>query len=127
MIDRKGQVFDRYAPSTAAGSLEDDILKLLNEPQAWIINNDSCIGHMVPNSIEMLLILRICFVFIILDCSWASNYVKITSLLGNVWGFDCYGMRANDFDYLKLDKEGFSNEIFLFWLIQYESYWWVDT
>jgi len=34
LIDRKGQVFDRYAPSTAAESLEDDILQLLNEPQA---------------------------------------------------------------------------------------------
>jgi len=117
LIDRNGQVVDRYAPSTAAGSLEDDILKLLNEPQAWIINNDSCTGHMVPKSIEMLLILRVCFVFIILDCSWASNNVIITSLLRNAWGRDCYGMRANDFDYLKLDKEGFSNEIFLFWLI----------
>merc|ERR1712131_186833 len=35
IFDRpKGQVFDRYAPSTAAESLEDDILQLLNEPQA---------------------------------------------------------------------------------------------
>jgi len=44
LIDRNGQVFDRYAPSTAAGSLENDILKLLQQPQAWVINNDSFLG-----------------------------------------------------------------------------------
>ena len=34
LIDRKGEVVDRYAPSTAAGSLEDKIVELLNERQA---------------------------------------------------------------------------------------------
>ena len=58
-------------------SIEDDILKLLKQPQAWLINDDSWIGHMVPSSILMQLIVLVCLFFIILDCSWASNYVII--------------------------------------------------
>ena len=51
----------------------------------------------------MQLIVLVCFFFIILDCSWASNYVITTDLLRNAWRFDFYRLRANDFDYLKLD------------------------
>jgi len=42
LIDRQGQVVDRFAPSTAAKSLEDDILKLF-KPQVWVIKHDSLV------------------------------------------------------------------------------------